>query len=192
MMEHPVVLRHQPRIISYHQSLEQLTAMHLVLPPLSLLLLLSLLPLQSQMRTVSLLTEADRMKGRVEKMAKQLVRKINDTISIPPPLATSSPSGEHYVCCVVQYLNISSGLISNNFYHALDLKEEMASLSGFVDQAKQCHCSSRSMKEVPRELRKLQERKHFFHSITLSAFHLVKEYLKKLQTNLGQLDKCTE
>uniref|UniRef100_A0A3B4AGP2 Interleukin-26 n=1 Tax=Periophthalmus magnuspinnatus TaxID=409849 RepID=A0A3B4AGP2_9GOBI len=163
--------------------------MHLVLPPLSLLLLLSLLPLQSQMRTVSLLTEADRMKGRVEKMAKQLVRKINDTISVRKNTfyIQLSKSLREF-----QYLNISSGLISNNFYHALNLKEEMASLSGFVDQAKQCHCSSRSMKEVPRELRKLQERKHFFHSITLSAFHLVKEYLKKLQTNLGQLDKCTE
>ncbi|KAJ0069723.1 hypothetical protein NL108_012350 [Boleophthalmus pectinirostris] len=162
------------------------------MPPLSLLLLLSLLPQWSWVRAASLPTEMVWMKNKVHIMAEQLVRKISTNISIPPNLSKSAPSGEYCVCSVVQYLNISSGLISNNFSYALELKGEMASLSSFVDQVKQCHCSSRPVKAVPKELLKLQQpRPVFFYSVTLSTFHLVKEYLKKLQLNLNHLDKCT-
>ncbi|KAK7890999.1 hypothetical protein WMY93_022962 [Mugilogobius chulae] len=159
---------------------------------LALFLALPLLQLCSQVQTASLPTEAVRMKLRVDNMARQLVSKI-ETIMIPKALTTSLPSAEQLsVCSVVQYLNLSSSLIWDRFNRSQELKSEISSLSGFVDQSSQCHCSGKARAQAPSELEKLRKDKERFPiAVSLTVLHLLKEYLKNMLEDMDQLRTCT-
>lgn len=129
---------------------------------------------------------------RVMERAKQLVVKINNNFRIPTLLTTVPPSGEQYgASSLVLILRGYNNLILDSFNGAPEVKAEIESLYGYVDQWKQHHCSNWPQPVAPRALVELRDRRRYGVGISYAALYRVREYLKNLLKNTGQLNTCT-
>lgn len=92
---------------------------------------------------------------------------------------------------VVTRLEGYNSLISDNLSDVLQIKAEISSLTGYLDNWRQNNCKEQRPKPaVPGPLQELQRRKDFIHTVTFEALMRVKEFLNLLLKNLDHLEKC--
>lgn len=84
-----------------------------------------------------------------------------------------------------------NSLISDTFGGIPQVKSEISSLTGYIDQWRQGHCSElRPKPSMPGPLQELQSRKEFIHTVSIEALVRVREVLDLLLKNLDQLETC--
>ncbi|XP_022068836.1 leptin-like [Acanthochromis polyacanthus] len=157
----------------------------------TLVFLLSLLQVLS-LTTANSLSEAV-MKSKVKWMAEQLVVKVNRDFQFPPELTLSPPADEldGSSSSVIAVLEGYNGLISDTLNGATQIKYEISSLTGYLDQWRQGHCSEpRPKPPASGRLQELQSAKEFVHTVSMEALMRVKEFLKLLLKNLEHLQTC--
>nr|XP_046250220.1 leptin-like [Scatophagus argus]XP_046250221.1 leptin-like [Scatophagus argus] len=158
----------------------------------TLALLFSLLQLLSVGTAAPLPTEVVNMKSKVKWMAEQLVVRLNRDFQVPVGLTLSPPAddlgGPSSIVAVLEGYN---SLISDTFNGVSQIKFDISSLTGYLDQWRQGHCSEQRPKpSVPGPLQELQSRKAFIHTVSIEALMRVKEFLNLLLKNLDQLETC--
>lgn len=84
-----------------------------------------------------------------------------------------------------------NSLISDTLDGVTQVKTEISSLAGYLDQWRKGHCTEQRPKpSVPGPLQELQSRKEFIHTVSIEALMRVKELLNLLLKNLDQLQSC--
>lgn len=158
----------------------------------SLALLFTLLHLLSVGTAAPLSVEVVKMKSKVKWMAEQLVLKLDRDFQVPPGLTLSPPvdalDGPSSIVMVLEGYN---SLISDTLDGVTQVKTEISSLAGYLNQWRQGHCTEQRPKpSVPGPLQELQSRKEFIHTVSIEALMRVKEFLNLLLKNLDQLESC--
>ncbi|GAA6229011.1 leptin-like [Lates japonicus] len=158
----------------------------------TLALLFSLLQVFSVGTAAPLPVEVVTMKSKVKWMAEQLIIKLDKELQVPSDLMLSPLAddldGPSYIVMVLEGYN---SLISDTFGGIPQVKSEISSLTGYIDQWRQGHCSElRPKPSVPGPLQELQSRKEFIHTVSIEALVRVKEVLDLLLKNLDQLETC--
>ncbi|KAM9351970.1 leptin a [Symphorus nematophorus] len=158
----------------------------------TLALLFSLLQLLSVGTAAPLSGEVVKMKSKVKWMAEQLVVRLNRDFQVPPGLVLSPPADDlDGLASIVAVLEGYNSLISDTFTGVSQVKSEISSLTGYIHQWRQGHCSDpRPKPSVPGSLQELQSRKEFIHTVSIEALMRVKEFLNLLLKNLDQLETC--
>lgn len=183
----------------------------------SLVLLFSLLHILSVGTAAPLQSEVIKMKSKVKWMAEQLVVKLNRDFQVfvvlimmtefmcvhffkmlcsflqePPGLTLTSP--ENYLSgsfSIVTVLDGYNSLISDSLYNVSQIKYEISSLTGYIKNWRQGHCSEQRPKPpLPETLQELQRRKEFIDTVGIEALMRVKEFLNLLLRNLDHLETC--
>ncbi|XP_070687269.1 leptin-like [Pempheris klunzingeri] len=152
-------------------------------------LLLSLLQLLS-VGTAPLPVEVEEMKSQVKWRAEQLVVRLDRDFQIPAGL-TLSPSANELdgPSSIVAVLEGYNSLISDTLSGVSQVKFEISSLTGYLNQWRQTHCSEqRPQPLLLKELQLLQEL--FVHTVSIEALLRVKEFLILLLKNLNHLETC--
>ncbi|TKS73366.1 Leptin Precursor [Collichthys lucidus] len=137
-------------------------------------------------------TAAPLMKSKVKWMAEQLVLKLDRNFQVPPGLTLSPPvdvlGGPASIVMVLEGYN---SLISDTLDGVTQVKTEISSLAGYLNQGRQGPCTEQRPKpSVPGPLQELQSRKEFIHTVSIEALMRVKELLNLLLKNLDQLQSC--
>lgn len=92
---------------------------------------------------------------------------------------------------IVTVLESYNSLISNTMSGVSQVKTEISSLTGYLDQWRQGNCKEQRPKFLaPGPLQELQSRKEFIHTVSIEALLRVKEFLNLLLKNLDQLETC--
>lgn len=76
-----------------------------------------------------------------------------------------------------------NNLISDSFGGVSQIKTEISSLAGYLNEWREGNCQEEQPKVPPM-------RKVFSHTVSLEALMKVKEFLKLLLKNLDHLEKC--
>lgn len=113
-------------------------------------------------------------------------------LQVPPGLTLSPPvdvlDGPASIVMVLEGYN---SLISDTLDGVTQVKTEISSLAGYLDQWRKGHCTEQRPKpSVPGPLQELQSRKEFIHTVSIEALMRVKELLNLLLKNLDQLQSC--
>uniref|UniRef100_A0A3P8T1T2 Leptin n=1 Tax=Amphiprion percula TaxID=161767 RepID=A0A3P8T1T2_AMPPE len=158
----------------------------------TLVFLLSLLQVLSLCTAAPVPAEVVKMKSKVKWMAEQLVVKLNRDFQFPPDLTLSPPADElDGSSSVVAVLEGYNSLISDILNGATQIKYEISSLTGYLDQWRQGHCSEpRPKPPASGRLQELQSAKEFVQTVSMEALLRVKEFLKLLLKNLDHLETC--
>lgn len=158
----------------------------------TLALLFSLLHILSVGTAAPLPVEVVKMKSKVKWMAEQLVVRLNRDIQVPPGLTISPPADElDGPSSIVTILDGYNSLISDTFSGVSQIKFDISSLTGYINQWTQGHCTEQRPKpSVPGPLQELQSRKEFIHTVSIEALMRVKEFLNVLLKNLDHLETC--
>ncbi|KAM3609570.1 uncharacterized protein V6R79_017110 [Siganus canaliculatus] len=136
--------------------------------------------------------EVVKMKSKVKWMAGLLVTRLDKDFKIPAGLTVSPPADElDGSSSVVTTLEGYNSLISDTLSGVSQVKSDISSLTGYLDQWRQGHCSDQRPKNsVSGPLQELQSRKEFIHTVSIEALIRVKEFLNLLLKNLDQLETC--
>ncbi|TNN86215.1 Leptin [Liparis tanakae] len=132
------------------------------------------------------------MKSKVKWMAEQLLVRLNNDFQVPAGL-TLGPSAEDSdgAYSIVAVLEGYNSLICDTFNGVAQVKLDISSLTGYLDQWRQGHCSEQRPKPpVPGPMQELQRRKEFIHTVSIEALMRVKEILRLLLDNLDHLETC--
>ncbi|XP_068595557.1 leptin-like [Brachionichthys hirsutus] len=132
------------------------------------------------------------MKSKVKWMAEQLVVKLDKNVEIPATLTLSPPTDSlNGPSCIVPVLEGYNSLISDSLIGVSQIKTEISSLTGYLDQWRKVHCSEQWPKlSLPRRIQELQSRKKHVHTVSFEALLRVKEFLNLLLKNLDLLENC--
>ncbi|XP_031723062.1 leptin-like [Anarrhichthys ocellatus] len=147
---------------------------------------------QSVCSAAPLPVEVVTMKLKVKWMAEQLVVRLNKDFQAPAGLTLSPPADDlEGPSSVVVALEGYNSLICDTLNGVAQVKFDISSLTGYLDQWRQGHCSEQRPKpSVPGPLQRLQSRKEFIHTVSIEALMRVKEYLSLLLNNLDHLETC--
>ncbi|XP_039989751.1 leptin-like [Xiphias gladius] len=158
----------------------------------TLALLFSLLQLLSVCTAAPLPVEVVKMKSKVKWMAEQLIVRLDKDFQVPAGLTLSPPADDlDGPSSIVTVLDGYNSLISDTFNGVSQVKFDISSLTGYLDQWRQGHCSEQRPKpSVPGPLQQLQSRKEFIHTVSIEALMRVKEFLNLLLKNLDHLETC--
>lgn len=158
----------------------------------TLALLFSLLQVFSVGTAAPLPVEVVKMKSKVKWMAEQLVVRLNKDFQVPPGLTLSPPADIlDGPLSIVTVLDGYNSLISDTFNGVSQVKFDISSLTGYIGQWRQGHCTEQRPKpSVPGPLQELQSRKEFIHTVSIEALMRVKEFLNLLLKNLDHLETC--
>lgn len=92
---------------------------------------------------------------------------------------------------IVMVLEGYNSLISDDLDGVSQVKYDISSLTGYLDQWRQGHCTEQRPKpSVPGPLQELQSKKEFIHTVSIEALMRVKEFLNLLLKNLDHLETC--
>lgn len=84
-----------------------------------------------------------------------------------------------------------NSLISDTLNGVSQVKFDISSLTGYLDQWRQWNCKEQRPKpSVPGPLQELQSRKEFIHTVSIEALVRVKVFLNLLLKNLDHLETC--
>ncbi|XP_068169753.1 leptin-like [Antennarius striatus] len=157
-----------------------------------LAILFSLLHILSVGTAVPVTMDTVLMKLKVKWMAGQLVVKLEKNVEIPPTLTLSPPTDSlDGPSCIVPVLEGYNSLISDSLIGVSQIKTEIASLTGYLDQWRKAHCSEQWPKlSLPMRLQELQSQKKHIHTVSFEALLRVKEFLNLLLKNLDLLENC--
>ncbi|XP_026167583.1 leptin-like [Mastacembelus armatus] len=158
----------------------------------SLALLFSLLQVLSIATAAPLPVEVVKMKSKVKWMAEQLVVRLDKDFQVPAGLTLSPPADDlDGPSSIVTVLEGYNSLISDTLNGVSQVKFDISSLTGYLSQWRQGHCSEQRPKpSVPGPLQELQSRKEFIHTVSIEALMRVKEFLNLLLKNLDHLETC--
>ncbi|XP_051236741.1 leptin isoform X2 [Dicentrarchus labrax] len=158
----------------------------------TLAILFSMLQLLIVSTAAPLPVEVVKMKSKVKWMAEQLVVRLNRDFQVPIGLTLSPPADDlDGLSSIVTILEGYNSLISNSLDGVSQVKVDISSLTGFLSQWRQEHCSEQRPKlSVPGVLQELQRRKTFIHTVSIEALMRVKEFLNLLLKNLNHLKTC--
>ncbi|XP_035521374.1 leptin-like [Morone saxatilis] len=158
----------------------------------TLAILFSMLQLLSVSMAAPLPVEVVKMKSKVKWMAEQLVVRLNRDFEVPAGLTLSPPADDlDGLSSIVTILEGYNSLISDSLIGVSQVKVDISSLTGFLSQWRQGHCSEQRPKlSVPGVLQELQRRKKFIHTVSMEALMRVKEFLNLLLKNLNHLETC--
>ncbi|XP_060891167.1 leptin-like [Labrus mixtus] len=158
----------------------------------NLAIVFSLLQLLSEGTAAPLSVEVVKMKSKVKWMTEQLVIRLNKDFQVPAGLTLSPPADElDGPSSIVNTLEGYNSVISDAFNGVVQVKMEISSLAGYIDQWRQGHCSEQRPKpSMSGPLQELQSRKEFIHTVSMEALMRVKEFLKLLLKNLDHLETC--
>lgn len=184
----------------------------------TLALLVALLQLLSVCTAAPLPVEVVKMKSKVKWMAEQLVVRLNNdfqvtcvarrgdrirsdscvsdmfVVCLQVPLGlTVSPSADDLggPSSIVAVLEGYNSLISDSLNGVSQVKAEISSLAGYLDQWRQGNCKEQRPKPpISGPLQELQSRKGFIHTVNIEALMRVKEFLNLLLKNLDHLETC--
>ncbi|KAM6926666.1 leptin-like [Lycodopsis pacificus] len=158
----------------------------------TLALLFSLLHVLSVCSAAPLPVDVVTMKSKVKWMAEQLVVRLNKDFQAPAGLTLSPPADDlEGLSFIVVALEGYNSLICDTLNGVAQVKFDISSLTGYLDQWRQGHCSEQRPKaSVPGPLQRLQSRKEFIHTVGIEALMRVKEYLSLLLNNLDRLETC--
>lgn len=111
---------------------------------------------------------------------------------VPAGLTLSPPADDlDRPSSIVAVLDGYNSLISDTLNGVAQVKYDISSLTGYLDQWRQGHCSEQRPKpSVPGPLQELQSRKAFIHTVSIEALMRTKEFLNLLLKNLDQLEIC--
>ncbi|KAM4619557.1 leptin-like [Polymixia lowei] len=159
------------------------------------LLLFSLLQMFNVGTAAPLSIEAVVMRSKVKRNAAQLVRKIDIyfQLQFPAGLTLHSQLTDNLdgLSSIVMVLQGYESLLSENLDGLLQLKQEVSSLSGYLEDWKQSHCGDQRPKPpVQGPLAELQSRKLYIHTVGIEALMRIKEFLNRLLKNLDHLGTC--
>nr|AKM16801.1 leptin A [Scomber japonicus] len=157
----------------------------------TLTLLISLSQLLSVGTAAPLSVEVGKMKIKVKWMAEQLVAKLNN-FQVPAGWTLSQPADDvDGLSSIVVILDGYNSLISDSLNGVSQVKSEISSLGGYLQQWKKGHCNEQRPKPlVSGPLQELQSRKEYIHTVGIEAVMRVKEFLTLLLKNLDQLKTC--
>ncbi|XP_054475793.1 leptin-like isoform X2 [Anoplopoma fimbria] len=158
----------------------------------TLALLFSLLHILSLCSAAPLSVDVVKMKSKVKLGAEQLVVKLSKDFQVPAGLTLTPPADDLYgPSSIVTVLEGYNSLICDSLNGVAQVKTEISSLTGYLNQWRQGHCSEQRPKpSVPGPLQELQSRKEFIHTVSIEALMRVKEFLSVLLKNLDQLETC--
>nr|QFQ51510.1 leptin A [Lateolabrax maculatus]UPX95538.1 leptin [Lateolabrax maculatus] len=158
----------------------------------TLAILFSLLQLLSGGTAAPLQEEVVKMKSKVKWMAEQLMVRLDKDFLVPAGLTLSPPADDlDGPSSIVAVLEGYNSLISDTLNGVSQVKFDISSLTGYLDQWRQGHCSEQRPKpSVPGPLQELQSRKEFIHTVSIEALMRVKEFLNLLLKNLDHLETC--
>nr|XP_020508550.1 leptin-like [Labrus bergylta] len=158
----------------------------------NLAIVFSLLQLLSEGTAAPLSVEVVKMKSKVKWMTEQLVIRLNKDFQVPAGLTISPPADElDGPSSIVNTLEGYNSVISDSFNGVAQVKMEISSLAGYINQWRQGHCSElRPKPSMSGPLQELQSRKEFIHTVSMEALMRVKEFLKLLLKNLDHLETC--
>ncbi|XP_059191726.1 leptin-like [Centropristis striata] len=158
----------------------------------TLALLFSLLHIFSVGTAAPLPVEVVKMKSKVKWMAEQLVARLNKDFEVPDGLALSASADElNGPSSIVVVLEGYNSLISDTLSGVSQVKFDISSLTGYINQWRQSHCSEQRPKpSVSGPLQELQSRKEFIHTVSIEALMRLKEFLNLLLKNLDHLETC--
>lgn len=92
---------------------------------------------------------------------------------------------------IVTVLESYNSLISDTLFGVSQVKTEILSLTGYLNQWRQGNCKEQRQKPLaPGPLQELQSRKGFIHTVSIEALMRVKEFLNLLLKNLDLLETC--
>ena len=113
-------------------------------------------------------------------------------LQVPERLTLSPPADDlDGLFSIVTVLDGYNSMISDTFHGVSQVKMDISSLTGYLDQWRQGHCSEHGPKpSVPGPLQELQSRKEFIHTVSIEALMRVKEFLNLLLKNLDHLETC--
>lgn len=113
-------------------------------------------------------------------------------LQAPPGLALSPPADDLDIpSSIVTVLEGYNSMISDTLNGVAQVKFDISSLTGYLDQWRQAHCSEQRPKtSIPGPLQELQSRKEFIHTVSIEALMRVKEFLNLLLKNLDHLETC--
>nr|XP_020468689.1 leptin-like isoform X1 [Monopterus albus] len=158
----------------------------------TLALLFSLLHVINVGTAAPLPVEVVKMKSKVKWMAEQLVVRLDKDFQAPVGLTLSPPADDlDGPSSIVSVLDGYNSLISDTLNGVSQVKLDISSLTGYISQWRQGHCSEQQPKPpVPGSLQELQSRKEFIHTVSIEALMRVKEFLNLLLKNLDHLETC--
>ncbi|XP_069567213.1 leptin-like [Brachyistius frenatus] len=158
----------------------------------TLVLLFSLVHVLNVGTAAPLPVEVVKMKSKVKWMAEQLVVRLDKDFKVPAGLTLSPPTDDlDGLSSVVTVLGGYNSLISDTLDGVTQIKYDISSLTGYLNQWRQGHCSEQRPKPaVPGQLQALQSRKQFIHTVSVEAIMRVKEFLNLLLKNLEHLQTC--
>lgn len=110
-----------------------------------------------------------------------------------PARLTLSPAADELdgLSSIVMILDGYNSLISDTLNGVSQVKSEISSLTGYLQQWKKGHCNEQRPKPaVPGSLQELQSRKEYIHTVSIEALMRVKEFLTLLLKNLDQVKTC--
>ncbi|XP_068459765.1 leptin-like [Clinocottus analis] len=159
---------------------------------LTLAFLLSLLHILNVCSAAPLPAEVVKMKSKVKWMAELLVVRLNKDFQVPAGLTLGPPADElDGLSSIVTDLDGYNSLICDTFNGVSQVKFDISSLTGYLDQWRQGHCSEQSPKpSVPGPMQELQRRKESIHTVSIEALMRVKVILSLLLRNLDHLQTC--
>ncbi|XP_078112184.1 leptin a [Sander vitreus] len=159
----------------------------------TLALLFSLLHILSVGTAAPLPVEVVKMRSKVKWMAEQLVVRVNKDFQVPTGLTLRQPADDlDGLSSIVTVLEGYNNLISDTSDWIPQVKSDISSLTGYLDEWRQGHCSElRPKPSVPGPLQELQSQKlKYIHTVSIEALMRVKEFLHMLLKNLDHLETC--
>ncbi|XP_029009675.1 leptin-like [Betta splendens] len=158
----------------------------------TLALLFSLMHILHVTTAAPLPPEVVKMKTKVKGMSELLVRRLNEDLQIPSgPTFSPQANDMDGLSSIITVLNGYNSLISDSLTGVSQVKSDMSSLTGYLDQWRSGHCPEQQAKVlVPAPLEELQRRKHFTHTVSFEALMRTKKFLKELLKNLDHLKTC--
>lgn len=114
------------------------------------------------------------------------------SLQVPAGLILSQPADDvDGLSSIVMILDGYNSLISDSLNGVSQVKSEISSLSGYLQQWKKGHCNEQRPKPlVSGSLQELQSRKEYIHTVGIEALMRVKEFLTLLLKNMDQLKTC--
>ncbi|KAF7650407.1 hypothetical protein LDENG_00126630 [Lucifuga dentata] len=156
------------------------------------LLLFSLLRIFSVSTAAPLSGDAVSTRSKVKWKAEQLVWKIEHHFQVPTDLTITPPADNlDGVSSIVMVLEGYESLISESLDGLSQLKQEVSSLTGYLDHWRQGHCGEQRPKPpVQGRLAQLQSQKEYIHTVSREAVAGLNAFLKQLLKNLDCLGTC--
>ncbi|KAJ3596169.1 hypothetical protein NHX12_002578 [Muraenolepis orangiensis] len=145
-------------------------------------------------RAVPLSRESVTMRAKVKLNSEQLVMRLDSYLhlilgglSLSPP--TDPLDG---LSSLVLVLEGYESLLSESLEGLDQVKQEVSSLRGYLDDWRQEHCSQplRPKELLQGRLAQLQGRKEYIHTVGIEAVMGLKEYLGHLLKNMDYLETC--